>query len=66
MIDLVRSQGWRFGYTVEGQSLPLPQRVADIFDRRRFEAAVSMHVWPAPHTMVNAHGREERRGWRQE
>ncbi|MEH0937760.1 hypothetical protein [Micromonospora psammae] len=54
VIDLVRSQGWRFDYTVEGQSLPLPQRAADIF-AHRCEAAVTMHIWPAPQLMVNTH-----------
>ncbi|MGK5441112.1 hypothetical protein ACSNN7_04660 [Micromonospora sp. URMC 105] len=55
VIDLVRSQGWRFDLTAEGQPLPLPQQVTDIFARRRSEAAVTMHIWPAPHVMVNTH-----------
>lgn len=55
VIDLVRSRGWRFDYTVEGQSRPLPQQAADIFALRRAEATVTMHIWPAPNMLVNTH-----------
>jgi hypothetical protein len=55
VIDLVRTHGWRFDYAVEYQSLPLPQHVAEIFAHRRREAAVTMHIWPAPNIMVNTH-----------
>lgn len=55
VIDLVRSQGWRFDYTVEGRSLPLPQQITDIFASRRSQAAVTMHIWPAPTMLVNTH-----------
>lgn len=53
-IDLVRSQGWRFDYTVEDHSLPLPQQVAEIF-ARTCEAFVNMRIWPAPNLRVNTH-----------
>ncbi|MGW9196579.1 hypothetical protein [Micromonospora chersina] len=55
VIDLVQSQGWRFDYTVEGESLPLPQQVAEIFARRRSEATVTMQIWPAPNMLANTH-----------
>jgi hypothetical protein len=53
-IDLVRSRGWRFDYTLEERSLPLPQQVAEIFARTS-EAIVTMRIWPAPDLRVNTH-----------
>ncbi|MFF0372058.1 hypothetical protein [Micromonospora sp. NPDC005087] len=54
IIELVRSQGWRFDFQVEGQSRQLPEHVADIFAHRG-DAAVTLHIWPKPNILVNTH-----------
>jgi hypothetical protein len=54
VIDVVRAQRWPFEYTVDGSSLPLPERASDIFAARS-GASATLHIRPADDILVNTH-----------
>lgn len=53
-VDLVRSKGWWFAYSEDGQPRRLPARVEDVFARRG-EMVLLLQVRPAPEVLVNVH-----------
>jgi hypothetical protein len=53
-VDLVRSKGWWFAYSEDGQPRRLPARVENIFSRHR-EMVVILQVRPVPEVRVNVH-----------
>src|SRR3954451_22908903 len=45
VLDLVRSMGWAYEYSVDGRVTRLPAEVEDMLGRRD-EATVELRVWP--------------------
>jgi hypothetical protein len=45
LVDLVRSKGWAYEYSVDGRVTRIPAYVGDMLDLRG-EAAVTLKVWP--------------------
>lgn len=45
VVDLVRSKGWAYEYSVDGRVTRLPAHVVDMLARR--EASVELRVWPS-------------------
>jgi hypothetical protein len=53
-VDLVRSRGWWFAYSEDGQARRLPERV-EVVLARRTEMAVLLQIRPVPEVLINAH-----------
>lgn len=51
VVDLVRSRGWAYEYSEDGQVGRIPGRVQDMFSRGA-EANVMLKVWPAPEVLA--------------
>ncbi|GAA1849003.1 hypothetical protein [Actinomadura bangladeshensis] len=53
-VDLVRSVGWWFAYSEDGQAVSLPERVEEVLARRG-EMGALLQVRPVPEVLVNVH-----------
>src|ERR687893_441419 len=51
-LDLIRSQGWAFEYSVDGDVEALPDRAEQMFDRPE-DHSVMVQVRPVPDVLVN-------------
>ncbi|QSB14994.1 hypothetical protein JQS43_00965 [Natronosporangium hydrolyticum] len=51
VVELVRSKGWAYEYSVDGRVLRLPHRVEDMLDLRHGHG-VTLRVWPSPDVLA--------------
>nr|WP_322770105.1 hypothetical protein [Frankia sp. Cr1] len=51
VVDLVRSRGWAYEYSVDGRVVRLPHRVEDMLNRRNGRAGM-LKVWLAPDVLA--------------
>ncbi|WP_203832921.1 hypothetical protein, partial [Actinoplanes lobatus] len=54
VLDAVRSVGWPHDYSSGGTLKPLPDRIEDIFERRR-DCSPTLHIRPAVDIVVATH-----------